>query len=119
MNDLLQIAAQNREKAFKIVDDLHLVELWQSIGAEVHLVGSLKMGLLMKHKDIDFHVYSAPLLLADSFAVVAKLAQNTAIKRIEYNNLIDTDEKCIEWHVCYLDEGNELWQIDMIHILKG
>lgn len=85
----------------------------------MNLVGSLKTGLLVKHRDIDLHVYSAPLSLPDSFIAIAKLAQNPRIKRIEYVNLIDTEEKCIEWHAWYEDTENNLWQMDMIHILKG
>ena len=50
---------------------------------------------------------------------MTKLAQHPRIKRIEYGNLIDTDEKCIEWHAWYEDECKNLWQLDMIHIEKG
>lgn len=56
------------------------------------------MGLFMKHRDIDFHIYSASITPADSFAAMAKLAANPAIKRIEYGNLLDTEEQCLEWH---------------------
>ena len=56
---------------------------------------------------------------AISFQAIMQLAANPAIKRIEYKNLIDTDEHCIEWHAWYEDTDHELWQIDMIHILKG
>ena len=73
----------------------------------------------MKHRDIDFHVYTPRLTPAISFQAIMQLAANPAIKRIEYKNLIDTDEHCIEWHAWYEDSDHELWQIDMIHILKG
>ncbi len=119
MNDISHIAVQNQRRAWEIIDKLDIFHVWEAVGAEAHLVGSLKMGLLMKRLDIDFHIYSEPLNLADSFAAIAKLAGNAAIKRIEYANLIDTDEKCIEWHAWYLDKDNELWQIDMIHIVKN
>jgi hypothetical protein len=77
------------------------------------------MGLLMKNRDIDFHIYSQSLNLSDSFQVISKLAAHPAIKRIEYINHIETDESCIEWHAWYLDSNNAMWQIDMIHILSG
>lgn len=92
---------------------------WQDAGATINLVGSLKTGLLVKHRDIDFHIYTECLDIADSFSVMTKLAQHPRIKRIEYGNLIDTDEKCIEWHAWYEDECKNLWQLDMIHIEKG
>ncbi|NDV96959.1 phosphoglycerate mutase family protein [Dysgonomonas sp. 521] len=119
MDNILRIAERNQKRAWEIVDDIDIISIWQSIGAEINLVGSLKTGLLMTHRDIDFHIYSAPLDIGDSFRAITKLATNPSVKRIEYANLIDTDEKCIEWHAWYLDKENELWQIDMIHILKG
>ncbi len=118
-DDILNIASKNQEKAKKIIRDTNIINIWESIGAEINLVGSLKMGLMVKHLDIDFHIYSAPLNLSDSFKAMAKLSENPAIKRIEFINQIDTDEKCIEWHAWYQDNDDELWQIDMIHILKG
>ena len=119
METILQLAARNTERAKQIVQATNIINIWESIGAEINLVGSLKMGLMMKHRDIDFHVYTPRLTPAISFQAIMQLAANPAIKRIEYKNLIDTDEHCIEWHVWYEDTDHELWQIDMIHILKG
>lgn len=119
MENILQIAEQNQQKARNIIQDTRLIEIWESIGAEPRLVGSLKTGLLMKHRDIDFHIYSAPLTVSDSFAAMARLAENPGITQIQYGNLLDTEEKCIEWHAYYRDSDKQLWQIDMIHILKG
>ncbi|MGL6195931.1 MAG: hypothetical protein ACRC2T_14040, partial [Thermoguttaceae bacterium] len=65
------------------------------------------------------HIYSSPLDVTTSFAAMTQLAIHPRIKRMEFINLIDTDEKCIEWHAWYLDDVDELWQLDMIHILKG
>ena len=113
-----KIAAQNQEKAWDIIRKTNIIKIWNNIGAEIHLVGSLKMGLLMKHRDIDFHIYSSPLKLSDSFQAIAKLAENESIKKIEYTNLLKTEDACIEWHAWYQDQDNELWQIDMIHIVK-
>ncbi len=119
MNTLLDLAARREQRAWEIIRDTDLISIWESIGAKINLIGSLKMGLLMKHADIDFHIYSAPLRIADSFAAMARLAEHPAIQRIEYINLTDTEEACIEWHTWYLDKDQELWQIDMIHILQG
>ena len=119
METMLQLAARNTERARQIVQATDIINIWKSIGAEINLVGSLKMGLMMKHRDIDFHVYTPRLTPAISFQAITQLAANPAIKRIEYKNLIDTDEHCIEWHAWYEDTDCESWQIDMIHILKG
>lgn len=96
-----------------------MVGIWEDVGATINLIGSLKTGLLVKHRDIDFHIYTENLNVADSFSAMTKLAQHLRIKRIEYGNLIDTVEKYIEWHAWYEDNWKNLWQLDMIHIEKG
>lgn len=116
---LIEIAQTNQQRAHEIIQDLNLIPLWASIDVEANLVGSLRMELLMKHLDIDLHLYSDPVSLADDFRIIARLAQNPRIKRIEYANLLDTEEACLEWHLHYEDPLNQMWQIDMIHILKG
>ncbi|MDE6308060.1 MAG: phosphoglycerate mutase family protein [Bacteroidales bacterium] len=117
--DILALAEENQRKAKAIIERLDIPGVWQSVGAEARLVGSLKMGLLMKHRDIDFHIYSAPLRLEDSFQAMARLAAHPEIRKIECINLINTEEACIEWHAAYEDADRDLWQIDLIHILKG
>lgn len=111
-------ARRNQQKAIQIIEDTRISEIWRQAGATINLVGSLRMGLLVKHRDIDFHIYSQPLSVAESFAAISRIAQHPSIKRVEYTNSLDTDEKCIEWHAWYIDD-DESWQIDMIHILKG
>jgi len=117
--NILELAKRNQQKAWEIIEDTRIVRIWEGIGAKVNLVGSLRTGLLMKHRDIDFHIYTSPLDLSASFRVMAELAENMSIKKIEYTNLLHTAEACIEWHAWYQDMEGELWQMDMIHIQEG
>lgn len=117
--DILELAKRNQQKAWEIIEDTRIVRIWEGIGAKVNLVGSLRTGLLMKHRDIDFHIYTSPLDLSASFRAMAELAENTSVKKIEYTNLLHTAEACIEWHAWYQDMEGELWQMDMIHIQEG
>lgn len=117
--NILELAKRNQQKAWEIIEDTRIVRIWEGMGAKVNLVGSLRTGLLMKHRDIDFHIYTSPLDLSASFRAMAELAENTSIKRIEYTNLLHTAEACIEWHAWYQDMEGELWQMDMIHIQEG
>lgn len=117
--DILELAKRNQQKAWEIIEDTRIVRIWEGIGAKVNLVGSLRIGLLMKHRDIDFHIYTSPLDLSASFRAMAELAENTSVKKIEYTNLLHTAEACIEWHAWYQDMEGELWQMDMIHIQEG
>ncbi len=117
--NIIEIAQRNQQKAREIIKATNIISIWEGVGAKINLVGSLPTGLLMKHKDIDFHIYSSPLLLADSFRAMAALAENPSIKKIECTNLLHTVEACVEWHAWYQDEDDELWQMDMIHIQGG
>ncbi|CRF32364.1 hypothetical protein BRSU_0744 [Brachyspira suanatina] len=122
INEIIDIANNNQKKAFSIIKDLDIENVFKNIGARINLVGSLRMGLLMKNIDIDFHVYTAELNIEKSFSAISKIASNKKIKKVTYTNLIDTDEHCIEWHLFYQDndkDDNEIWQIDIIHILEG
>ena len=120
--NILDIARQNQEKAWQVIKNTNLIQIWENAGARINLVGSLSTGLLMKHRDIDFHIYSSPLTLRDSFLAMARLAENPSVKKIECANLLHTAEECVEWHAWYRDaedDDGEAWQIDMIHIRRG
>ena len=117
MNDIELIAQNNFEKALQVIEKSNVRQAWESIGAEVHQVGSMAMGLLMKHRDIDFHIYTGELNVSESFKVIEKLCANPSVTRMEYRNLADTAEACLEFHIWFMLE-NEEWQLDMIQILK-
>ena len=117
--NILELAKRNQQKAWEIIEDTRIVRIWEGIGAKVNLVGSLRKGLLMKHRDIDFHIYTSTLDLSASFREMAELAENTSVKKIEYTNLLHTAEACIEWHAWYQDMEGELWQMDMNNIKEG
>ena len=119
MENILEIAAANQQRAREVIRDTGLEAAWRAAGAEPNLVGSLRTGLLMKHRDIDFHIYSPSLNIADSFAAMTRIAANPRIRRIEYGNLLDAPDQCLEWHAWYADADDRLWQIDMIHMARG
>ncbi len=117
MKQILEIAESRQKNAWEIINDTNVIEIWSSIGATINLVGSLKMGLLINHLDIDFHIYTTPFKLSDSFSAISKLAENKRIKTIHYGNLLEAEDKCIEWHAIYEGKDGNSWQMDMIHIL--
>lgn len=119
MEKYLQLACINQENARRVVTDLQIEKLWGEIGAEINLVGSLKSGLLCKHRDIDFHVYTEKVTIAESFSVILKICKNPRVKKFWFKNLLNTGEDCLEWHLTYLDDNGKDWQIDIIHMPKG
>lgn len=117
MKEIIRLAQEYQDRAWEVVRDTRIIEIWQSVGAEVNLVGSLRTGLLIRNRDVDFHIYTRPFKLADSFAAIARLAENPRIKKIAYANLLEAEDRCVEWHASYEDRQGDFWQIDMIHIL--
>ena len=51
--DILELALHNQQTAWKVLEHTGIIRAWERIGATVHLVGSLKSGLLAKSRDID------------------------------------------------------------------
>lgn len=41
MEKILDIALENQKRAYEVIDELRIVDIWRSIGADAHLVGSL------------------------------------------------------------------------------
>lgn len=119
METIPEISQKNQKRAYEVIEQANIIPIWKSVGAKINLIGSLKTGLMMTHRDIDFHIYTPQFNISDSFAAMGKLAENPSITRIEYANYIETEEECIEWHAWYKDKDGELWQIDMIHIRQG
>ncbi|MDD4067631.1 MAG: phosphoglycerate mutase family protein [Bacteroidales bacterium] len=117
--DIFKISEYNQQLAWDVLEDSNIIPIWESIGAKVNIVGSLKTKLLMKNLDIDIHIYTKELSIKDSFDAISQIAQNSSFKEIQYKNLIDTEEECIEWHLIYEDKKANLWKFDIIHILMG
>lgn len=114
-----ELAAANQRNAHKILEESGIVKIWENAGCRVNLVGSLRMGLLMTHRDIDLHVYSSGITVQSSFAIVAKIAELPNVAELKCINGLHTDEHCIAWHILYNAANNKQWQIDIIHIETG
>lgn len=119
MENILEISQKNQDKAWRIIEDINIINLWQSSGARINLVGSLKTGLMMKHRDIDFHVYSKNISVSKTSEILNKLSKHPRISNITIKDLIKTEENCIECHADYIDFENNIWRIDIIHIEEG
>lgn len=117
--EIMETALRNTENAHQIIQKTGVIKLWESIGATVNPVGSLSMELLVKHLDIDLHLYTPTIEIGKDFSVMSRLAALPSIRKIEYGNLLATEERCLEWHAWYEADDGEIWQLDMIHIERG
>lgn len=119
MDDILARAEADQARAREVLRTTGVVAAWESVGATVNLVGSLRTGLLVRHRDIDFHIYSDPLRIEDSYAAMARIAAAPGVSRVQFANLLDAEDRCLEWHAWARDAVGDEWQIDMIHMPKG
>ena len=117
--NLLELSETRRQAALRVIRASGVVEAWESVGATVNWVGSVRSGLIMKNLDIDFHVYTAEPMLEKSQAAMERLGQNPAVRDVQFRNLLNTCEECLEWHARYDDAKGAVWQLDMIHIRRG
>ena len=108
-----------RRRAAEVLRESRVLEAWESIGAKVRGVGSFRTGLMMKHRDIDLHVYTDALDVSRTLKALSPLIASGRTIGLDYVNGAETDEHCLEWHLRQRDvEGNE-WKFDMIQILAG
>lgn len=56
--DIIKLSQQNQKLAWEILDESNVIPIWESIGAKINIVGSLKTGLMMRSLDIDIHIYT-------------------------------------------------------------
>ena len=106
-------------RARAVLESSGVCGAWRAEGAEVRIVGSMRMGLMARHRDIDLHVYSSPLSVGGSFAAMARVAARSEAGTIVCRNLIETPERCVEWHMEWRDPADGVWTMDMIHIEAG
>lgn len=116
--NVFDLSLANQQRAYRVLDESRIVEIWSSHGCRVNLVGSLRMGLLASHRDIDLHVYSKGVTEECSFAIVARIAKLPGVTEIRCINGLNTCEHCVAWHIFY-EYDNEIWQFDVIHIEEG
>lgn len=118
LNEIKELALANQERAKNVLQESGIAETWERHGCHVNLVGSLHMGLLASHRDIDLHVYSKGITEESSFAIAAQIAKVPNVSEIKCINGLHTDEHCIAWHIFYKYK-DEIWQFDIIHIEEG
>lgn len=117
--EINRYALERQSEALRVYADSGIPQVWENAGCRVNIVGSLKMGLLVTHNDIDLHVYSKNITEESSFAIAAKMSALPGVVDIMSINGLHTDEHCMAWHVKYSDKNGEIWKFDIIHIEEG
>lgn len=117
--EIIDLAHTNQVKARTVLNESGIVGILEEAGCRVNLVGSLRMGLLASHRDIDLHVYSSGITTRSSFTIMSEIARNPKVAEITCINGLHTDERCVAWHVYYKTDDGNVWQFDIIHIEEG
>ena len=118
-SELLELSRQMRRSALEMLDHLNIEKSCHHVGGTMNVVGSLKTDLMLNHRDVDLHIYTGEPIIEKSFSFMNKVAENEAVKDIQYKNLLDTKEECIEWHLWCEGKDKSIWKFDIIHIRKG
>ena len=80
--EVFDLAFVNQERARGVLVSSGIADVWERNGCRVNLVGSLRMGLLASHRDIDLHVYSKGITEEGSFAIAAQVARLPGVTEI-------------------------------------
>ena len=122
---LFERSEKAAEAARRLLERCGVVAIWEELGATVNLVGSLRMGLTTPNRrDVDLHIYSDKVDVAESFRAVGALASRPGVRRVEFGNFLATEERCVQWRVWLVDpsEPEETaleWALDLIHIERN
>ncbi|MBD5329874.1 MAG: phosphoglycerate mutase family protein [Bacteroides sp.] len=113
------LAAAKQREALKVYAASGIPEIWETAGCMVNIIGSLKMGLLITHNDIDLHVYSKNITEESTFRIASGMSALPGVVDMTCINGLHTDEHCMAWHVKYRADDGEIWKFDIIHIEEG
>lgn len=122
---LFERSEKAAEAARRLLERCGVVAIWEKLGATVNLVGSLRMGLTTPNRrDVDLHIYSENVDVAESFQAVGALASRPGVRRVEFANFLATEERCVQWRAWLVDpsEPEETaleWALDLIHIERN
>lgn len=116
---LLRQSWELRRRAESFLRESHVLEAWESMGGKVRGVGSFRSGLMMKHRDIDLHIYTDRLDERRTREALEPVLASGQTVGLDLIDLSHTEECCFEWHLRRKDEIGEIWKLDMIQILSG
>lgn len=102
--EIFNLSFANQGRAKRVLMSSDIANVWEQNGCRVNLIGSLRMGLLASHKDIDLHVYSKDITEESSFAIAAQIAKLPNVLEIKCINGLHTDEHCIAWRDCLITQ---------------
>ena len=111
--DIFERAESRTKEAWRIIGNLDLIDRWSQLGEPV-IVGSVCLGLVVTY-DIDLDVYASTLSVADSFQIMAELAQVDNVVGVTLKNEKGNRDKWLYWQILYETSDAVRWNIEIYY----
>ncbi|MEB2301492.1 hypothetical protein LAV72_17950 [Lysinibacillus xylanilyticus] len=109
--ELLERAQKRKETAMLILEELELIEKWNTIG-EAYVVGATAYDLLVD-QDIDIETFCVRPNAAEAMTILSDLTSNPKVLELKYRNYLETPFNGIYFKIQYEQMPSEIWNIDM------
>jgi len=109
--ELLERAQKRKETAMLILEELELIEKWNTIG-EAYVVGATAYDLLVD-QDIDIETFCVRTNAAEAMTILSDLTSNPKVLELKYRNYLETPFNGIYFKIQYEQMPSEIWNIDM------
>jgi hypothetical protein len=108
---LLERASKRKETAIHILEELELIEKWNTIG-QACIVGATAYDLLVDH-DIDIETFCVHPNAVEAMSILSDLTSNPKVLELKYRNYLDTPFNGFYFKIQYEQNPSEIWNIDM------
>ncbi|KOP69741.1 hypothetical protein AMS59_22775 [Lysinibacillus sp. FJAT-14745] len=109
--ELLKRAQERKETASLILEELELLEKWNTIG-QAYVVGATAYDLLVD-QDIDIETFCVRPNAAEAMSILANLTGNPKVIELKYRNYLETPFNGYYFKIQYEHAPLEIWNIDM------
>ncbi|MGE7693946.1 hypothetical protein ACQKNC_07475 [Lysinibacillus sp. NPDC094177] len=109
--ELLERAQKRKETAMLILEELELLEKWNTIG-QAYVVGATAYDLLVD-LDIDIETFSYCPNAAEAMSKLSDLTSNPKVLELKYRNYLESPFNGYYFKIQYQHMPSEIWNIDM------
>jgi len=109
--ELLERASKRKVTAMHILEELKLIEKWNTIG-QAYIVGATAYDLLVD-KDIDIETFCVRPNAAEAMSILSDLTSNPKVLELKYRNYLETPFNGYYFKIQYEQMPLEIWNIDM------
>ncbi|MFJ5563670.1 hypothetical protein [Lysinibacillus xylanilyticus] len=109
--ELLERASKRKVTAMRILEELELIEKWNTIG-QAYVVGATAYDLLVD-QDIDIETFCVRPNAAEAMSILSDLTSNPKVLELKYRNYLETPFNGYYFKIQYEQMPSEIWNIDM------